>query len=223
MRSTRGQKAEASVRLMKPGPAISTLSICGSEASSGAMRSASARGARPACLASTMAALVARSPCEASFGDPSVMPSVLAPGGTTPSCFSCWTAARTRPWNPAKTSMEAPENYGARLTQIGGGVKQAAVLGKREAIGHSGDEIGDMAGIGAGALRGRAVAPVGRKGLGRGAVALEQVADDGHGVGHDADDALMPVDAGKEEGAQEIEVAAHRVGEGDDGMRRVAD
>src|SRR5262245_30260693 len=223
MRNTRGQNAEASVRLMKPGPAISTLSICGSEASSGPMRSASARGARPACLASTMAALVARSPCEASLGDPSVMPSVLAPEGTTPSCFNCWTAARTRPWNPAKTSMEAPEDYGARLTQIGGGVKQATVLGKRKAIGHSGDEIGDVAGKGAGALRRRSVAPVGRKGVGRGAVALEQVADHARGVGHDADDALMPIDAGEEKGAQYIEVAAHRVGEGDDGVRRMAD
>src|SRR5262245_2734164 len=223
MRNTRGQNAEASVRLMKPGPAISTLSICLSEASSGAMRSASARGARPACLASTMAALVARSPCAASFGDPSVMPSVLAPGGTTPSCFSCWTAARTRPWNPAKTSMEAPEDYGARLTQIGGGVKQAAMLGERKAIGHSGDEIRDVAGIGAGALRRRSVPPVGRKGLGCSAVALEQVADHARGVGHDADDALMPVDAGEEEGAQDIEVAAHLLREGDDGMRRMAD
>ncbi len=54
--------ASAKVRLMKPGPAISTLSICGSEASSGTMRSASARGGWPAALASTMAALVARSP-----------------------------------------------------------------------------------------------------------------------------------------------------------------
>src|SRR5262245_34760444 len=221
MRSTRGQNAEASVRLMKPGPAISTLSICGSEASSGAMRSASARGGRPACLASTMAALEARSPCEATFGDPSVMPSVLAPGGTTPSCFSCWTAARTRPWNPAKTSMEAPEDYGARLTQIGGRVKQATVLGKRKAIGHSGYEIGDVAGIGAGALRRRAVTPVGRKGVGRGVVALEQVADHARGVGHDADDALMPVDAGEGEGTEDNEVAAHRVREGDDGMRRM--
>ena len=29
----------------------------------------------------------------------------------------------------------------------------------------------------------------------------------------------MPVDAGEEEGAQDIEIAAHLVGEGDDGMR----
>ena len=42
------------------------------------MRSASARGASPAGLASTMAALVARSPCEASFGGSSVTPSMLA-------------------------------------------------------------------------------------------------------------------------------------------------
>ena len=42
------------------------------------MRSASARGASRAGLASTMAALVARSPWEASFGGSSAMPSMLA-------------------------------------------------------------------------------------------------------------------------------------------------
>ena len=42
------------------------------------MRSASSRGFLPATLASTIAALVARSPCEASLGGSSVMPSMLA-------------------------------------------------------------------------------------------------------------------------------------------------
>src|SRR5262245_66038055 len=100
------------------------------------------------------------------------MASVLAPGGTTPSCFSCWTAARTRPWNPAKTSMETPEDYGARLTQIGRGVKQAAMLGKRQAIGHSGDATGDVPGRGPAAVGRPRVGRSGRSGPRSGAGAL---------------------------------------------------
>ncbi len=37
----------------------------------------------------------------------------------------------------------------ARLTQIGGGVKQPAVLGDGVAVGHAGDEIGDEPGAAA--------------------------------------------------------------------------
>ena len=58
----------SSVRLMKPGPAISTAVISGRLRSSAAIRSASSRGLRPASLASAIAALVARSPWPASRG-----------------------------------------------------------------------------------------------------------------------------------------------------------
>ncbi len=57
----------------------------------GELRAAECR----AGLASTMAALVARSPWVGSLGAVSVMPSTLASSGTTPSCLSCWTAAKT--------------------------------------------------------------------------------------------------------------------------------
>ncbi len=48
---------------MKPGPATSTEVTGGSASSFGLIASASARGFVPAPLASTIAALVARSPC----------------------------------------------------------------------------------------------------------------------------------------------------------------
>ena len=46
-------------------------------------------------LASTMAALVARSPWPWSLGASRLTPAMLASAGTTPSCFSCWMAAST--------------------------------------------------------------------------------------------------------------------------------
>jgi hypothetical protein len=58
---------------MKPGPATSAFSISGSAASFAAIASASSRGFPPASLASTMAALVANSPCAGSRGGSTVM------------------------------------------------------------------------------------------------------------------------------------------------------
>ena len=56
---------------------------------SGTMRSASARGEVPAALASTMAALVARSPCEGSLVGSSMIPSTLASSGKDPPVEPC--------------------------------------------------------------------------------------------------------------------------------------
>ena len=67
-RSASVQAAGLSVRLMKPGPATSTLSISGSARSLAAIASASSRGFLPASLASTIAALVAMSPWLGSRG-----------------------------------------------------------------------------------------------------------------------------------------------------------
>ena len=53
---------------MKPGPAISTEVTPGRASSFGAMAAASARGFVPAPFASTIAALLARSPCDGSRG-----------------------------------------------------------------------------------------------------------------------------------------------------------
>ena len=57
---------------MNPGPAISTEVTGGSASSFGLIASASARGFVPAALASTIAALVARSPCDGSRGGSTV-------------------------------------------------------------------------------------------------------------------------------------------------------
>src|SRR6185295_11792943 len=93
-----------------------------------------------------------------------------------------------------------------RLTQIGGGVKQAAMLGQRVAVGHAGDEVRDMAGMGWRAAWRRLLAPFGRQRGGVVAVALEQVADHARGILHDVGDARMAVDLGREEGAEPVEV-----------------
>ena len=183
------------------------------------MRSASARGVLPAALASTMAALVARSPCEASLGGSSVMPSMLASCGTTPSCLSCWTAARTCPWNPAKTSMNAPrKDASARLTQIGGGVKQAPMLGERVAVGHAGDEIGRCGGH-KGACRAQAparaiqaAAPRDRRCSGS-----KRSAHDARGIAHDAVDARMRGRRARRERREARRARAAWRREGDDG------
>src|SRR5512139_3246797 len=73
---------------MKPGPAISTLSICGSARSLSAMAVASSRGFLPASLASTIAALVAISPCEASRGGSTTMRERSVPSGSTDAAAS---------------------------------------------------------------------------------------------------------------------------------------
>ena len=66
---------------MKPGPAISALATSSSAASFGAIASASARGLVPARLASTIAALVARSPCAGSRGGSTATAPRSSPGG----------------------------------------------------------------------------------------------------------------------------------------------
>ena len=70
---------------MKPGPATSTEVTSGSAFSFGLIASASARGFVPAPLASTIAALVARSPCEGSRGGSTVTRARSMSGGSTPS------------------------------------------------------------------------------------------------------------------------------------------
>jgi hypothetical protein len=71
--------------LMKPGPAASALSTSSNSASIGAISPASARGLVPARLASTIAALVARSPCEGSRGGSTATALRSIPGGSCPS------------------------------------------------------------------------------------------------------------------------------------------
>ena len=68
VRSSSRHASGSSRRLMKPGPAISTDVTGGIASSLGAIASASARGFVPAAFARTIAALVARSPCDGSRG-----------------------------------------------------------------------------------------------------------------------------------------------------------
>src|SRR5690606_31875161 len=78
---------------MKPGPAISALVTMASSTSLPTSPSASARGFVPAGLASTRAALVARSPCAGSRGGSTLTPARGTPGGRTPSASSAERAA----------------------------------------------------------------------------------------------------------------------------------
>jgi hypothetical protein len=78
------QKSGASRRLMKPGPATSTASTASAERRASASGSAIARGAIPAALASTMAALVARSPWLGSRGGSTPTRVRSSPAGNWP-------------------------------------------------------------------------------------------------------------------------------------------
>ena len=92
-------------RLTKPGPATSTLATSGSVRKAAAMVSASARGFWPAALASTIAALVARSPCVASRGGSTAM---RDKSSAPPSLFfksSALTVFMTRSLKSAKMFM----------------------------------------------------------------------------------------------------------------------
>ena len=100
-RSTSG----CSRRLMNPGPATSTAVTPGSPRSAWASVSASARGLDPASLASTNAALVARSPCNGSRGGSITTLAVSSPAGTAPSRPSRSITAPRRRWNSSKMFM----------------------------------------------------------------------------------------------------------------------
>ena len=79
--------------LMKPGPATSTRDTSGSLPSSAASVSASSRGFTPAGLASTIAALVAKSPWLASRGGSTVTFRRSSPPGSAPLSVSVSSAA----------------------------------------------------------------------------------------------------------------------------------
>ena len=102
---------------MKPGPATSTFATTSSARSFSAMASASSRGFLPASFASTIAALVAMSPCVGSRGGSTTMRERSAPEPST--------AARRR--RDTRASMSAKRCCGLavarhcalRLTQFG--------------------------------------------------------------------------------------------------------
>src|SRR4026207_2248257 len=81
------------------------------------------------------------------------------------------------------------------------------MLGESEAVGHAGDEVRDVPGVGAGAWFWRLLAPLGR---GRGnvfGVSLEELSHDPLGIAHDVHDPGMAVDARKQKGAQRGKLA----------------
>ena len=97
--------ASSSRQLMNPGPAISTAVTPGSASSFGAISPASARGLVPAALASTIAALVARSPCAASRG------------GSTATFFRSRSAGNApSPTSPSSTPSSSANIVNKRLS-----------------------------------------------------------------------------------------------------------
>ncbi len=92
---------------MKPGPAISALVISGRFSNSAAIFAARSRGLRPASLASTIAALVARSPCPVSRGGSTTMRDNSGAVVNTPALASASTALQTCVVKRLKTFMRA--------------------------------------------------------------------------------------------------------------------
>ena len=101
----RAGPAASSRMLMKPGPAISTLVTRGSSWRSATRSSARARGFMRASLASTMAALVARSPWEGSRGGSTTTRLTSSPDGILPASASRPSASATRFSNSPKMFM----------------------------------------------------------------------------------------------------------------------
>ena len=108
VRSASAQTCGFRVRLMKPGPATSTLSISSSARSLAAICSARSRGFALASFASTIAALVAMSPWEASRGGSTTTRDRSA-FGHPPSAASAAQAACTRASTLAKRCCEGAE------------------------------------------------------------------------------------------------------------------
>src|SRR5262249_21899953 len=176
---------------MKPGPATSAFATRPSPRSFAAIASANGRGFVPASLASTMAALVAMSPCALSRGGSTTMRDWSIPAGSTPSATSAFVAARTLSRTAAKMFLSLIGSR--RLTQFRGRVKKPRVLDERVAIGHAGDEIGDVA-----RARGRIAAvddlrPFRRHVVGLIPVVREQRANEALRVAHDAHDAIVAI------------------------------
>jgi len=92
---------------MKPGPATSTEAIRSSARSFSAILSARSRGFARASLASTIAALVAMSPCVASRGGSTTTREKSMPSGQLPSVASAAQIACTRARTSAKRCCEA--------------------------------------------------------------------------------------------------------------------
>src|SRR5262249_998798 len=215
--------AGLSVRLMKPGPATSAFATSASPRNLAAIASANGRGFVPASLASTMAALVAMSPCALSRRSSPPTPDLPLPPATMPSATTASLAAGTLSRTAAKTfwSLMSIFVWWRRLTQFRGRVKKPGVLRQRVAVGHAGDEIGDVA-----RARGRIAAvddlrPFRRHVVGPIQVAGEQRANEALRVAHDAHDAIVAIHPRVEKALDGAVGLGHGGREGADRMRGV--
>jgi hypothetical protein len=96
-RSRSRQKASEILRLMKPGPATAPSTTSGLAFRRASSGSAMSRGFFFAALASTMAALVAMSPCAASRGGSAVTAEKSSPDGNSPAACMAFSAASISP------------------------------------------------------------------------------------------------------------------------------
>ena len=113
--TTPRQTSAVSRRLMKPGPATSAVSTRGSIDIRPARSAAISRGATPAAFASTIAALVAMSPCEGSRGGSTETLASESPRGRRPSSAIVSRLAVTRVRMSAKASMSWSSDGAARV------------------------------------------------------------------------------------------------------------
>src|SRR5580704_18962289 len=101
------------------------------------MRSANTIGFCLTAPASTIAALVARSPCAGSRGGSTATRAKSSPAGNAPAAtISSRADNRTRRKSPKMLLMRI-RSYGSV------GIEQAAVLVEGESVGHAGEVIGD--------------------------------------------------------------------------------
>src|SRR5262249_45378108 len=129
------------------GPATEPSTTSGLAFRRASKGSAMSRGFLPAALASTMAALVAMSPCAASRGGSAVMAEKSSADGSSPAACMAFSAPSTSPvkgrWGFMGRGL-LPIRRALSLIEV----EQPAMLVEGVAVGHAGDVIGDQAGPG---------------------------------------------------------------------------
>ena len=182
--------------------------MSGSALSFSASLSAMSRGFILAALASTRAALLARSPCAASRGGDTSTLAKSSPAGSAPSLCRACRAAMMRACTSAWTFMGDPEALGSKvsccragLTQFRGSVKQrrCSLMAKRSVMPATKSATTVARSVSLPACLGGG-APGARHLAGLRHVAREQVAHDRLGARHDAHDAGVAIDIGEQIG-----------------------
>src|SRR5205807_2948634 len=135
------------------------------------IRSARASGFSLTAPASTIAALVARSPCAGSRGGSIAMRPKSIPRGSAPASTISSSAARTSRRKSPKILLIVCSSY-RRV-----GIEQPAMLVECESVGHAGEVIGDDPG-GLGLFAAGQRAPLARQTFGFAKEQLKQLAHD---------------------------------------------